>query len=180
MHILFVCTGNICRSPTAERLAAAIGAQLQIPNFEASSAGTRAVVGHPIHHDAAVVLQGLGGGDGSGFSARQLAPRIISNADLILAMTIEHRNGVLEQAPHKLHRTFTLAEAAQLASDFHPASIEDLARLRPQLASEKVRDIPDPIGRNQQFFEMVGSRIAELLPPVLALCQQAACRSAAE
>ena len=52
-----VCTGNICRSPTAERLAAAYAVQNGNPDITASSAGTRAVIGHPIHPDAAVVLE---------------------------------------------------------------------------------------------------------------------------
>jgi protein-tyrosine phosphatase len=62
LHILFVCTGNICRSPSAERLATAAGAS-------ASSAGTRAVIGHPMHPESARVLRDLGG-DPDGFVAR--------------------------------------------------------------------------------------------------------------
>ena len=56
MHVLFVCTGNICRSPTAERLAVAYAARHGIADFTSSSAGTHAVIGHPIHPDAAAVL----------------------------------------------------------------------------------------------------------------------------
>ena len=46
MRVMFVCTGNICRFPTCERLAAAYAAaQNEIIDFTASSAGTRAVIG---------------------------------------------------------------------------------------------------------------------------------------
>src|SRR3954468_20311151 len=70
LHVLFVCTGNICRSPTAERLALAYSAGSNFENFTASSAGTRAVTGHPIEPVAACVLEKLGG-DASDFAARR-------------------------------------------------------------------------------------------------------------
>jgi protein-tyrosine phosphatase len=169
LHVLFVCTGNICRSPTAERLAAAYATQLQIPNFRASSAGTRAVISHPIHNDAALVLEKLGG-DASDFAARQLTSRIASDADLVLTMTKAHRDAVLELAPRQLHRTFTLSEAARLALECHAQTVADLAALRPHLAARDLSDIPDPIGQSAEFHAMVGSQIADLLPPILELC----------
>jgi protein-tyrosine phosphatase len=168
LHVLFVCTGNICRSPTAERLAAAYAGRLQVPDFRASSAGTRALIAHPIQCEAAVVLENLGG-DTSNFTARQLTSQIASDADLVLTMTRAHRDTVLELAPRQLHRTFTLSEAARLASEFSPRSVADLAALRPQLAGQKLADIPDPIGQSAEVFATVGSQIADLLPPILEL-----------
>ena len=170
LHVLFVCTGNICRSPTAERLAAAYASRHQIPGFTASSAGTRAVIGHPIHHEAEHVLVQLGG-DGSDFAARRLSLRIASTADLVLTMTRAHRDSVLELAPHKLHRTFTLHEAARLVTDCGAQHIDALANLRSQLAVHDPLDIPDPIGQSPDVFAAVGKQIAELLPPVLELCR---------
>ncbi|WP_448407243.1 arsenate reductase/protein-tyrosine-phosphatase family protein [Mycolicibacterium sp. XJ647] len=170
MHILFICTGNICRSPIAERLAIAFAAQLEIPDFNASSAGIRAVIGHPIQPDAALVLQQLGG-DASNFAARQLTSRIASDADLVLTMTTAHRDAVLELAPRQLHRTFTLSGAARLVSEFHARKVDDLAALRPHLHGDKQLDIPDPIGQSAEFHATVGSQIAELLPSALSLCQ---------
>ena len=171
LHILFVCTGNICRSPTAERLAAAYGGQLGIRDFEASSAGVRAVIAHPIHHDAALILEQLGG-DVSDFAARQLTPGIAARADLVLTMTRAHREAVLERNPKLLRRTFTLSEASRLASAFSAQTVNDLATLRPQLAAHESWDITDPIGQGMETFAMVGSQIAELLPPVLQLCKR--------
>ncbi|WP_448437366.1 arsenate reductase/protein-tyrosine-phosphatase family protein [Mycolicibacterium elephantis] len=171
MHILFVCTGNICRSPLAERLAFAYASQLKIPDFKASSAGIRAVIGHPIHSDAALVLQQLGG-NASNFAARQLTPKVASDADLILTMTKAHRDAVLELAPRQLHRTFTLAGAARLASDFGAERITDLAALRPQLRTDEQLDIPDPIGRSADFHVTVGAQVASFLPPILKLCER--------
>lgn len=172
MHVLFVCTGNICRSPTAERLAAVYAAAHQVPDFAVSSAGTRAVIAHPIHHEAERVLAQLGG-DGSNFAARQLTPRISAAPDLVLTMTRRHRNSVLELAPNKLSRTFTLLEAARLVTDCGAQRIDDLANLRPQLGAFGTMDIPDPIGQSPEVFAAVGRQIAELLPPVLELCRPA-------
>jgi protein-tyrosine phosphatase len=171
MHVLFVCTGNICRSPTGERLAAAYAAQHGIADFTASSAGTRAVIGHAIHRDAAVVLEELGG-DTSGFAARQLKSKIASSADLIIAMTSAHRDIVLEAAPRQLSRTFTLTEAARLASMDGAETLADLAALRRHLTANEKADIPDPIGQSPEVFAAVGSQIAELLPPILELCRR--------
>lgn len=161
MHILFVCTGNICRSPTAERLAAA--------SLRASSAGTRAVIGAPMHPEAARVLRDLGG-DPAGFVARQLTPKIAADADLVLTMTTEHRDAVLEMAPRQLRRTFTLTEASLLITRFDPSDVGDLAGLRPHLGSGEALDVTDPIGQGPDVFDRVGERIAALLAPVVELC----------
>lgn len=170
LHVLFVCTGNICRSPTAERLAAAYAAAQAIPKFTATSAGTRAMIGHSIHPDAAQTLHGLGG-DPAGFAARQLSAKIASAADLILAMTRTHRDAVLELAPHRLNRTFTLAEASRLVTELDAQSLAELAMLRPRLAKNLTMDIEDPIGQSPKVFETIGVQIAGLLPPVLELCR---------
>lgn len=169
MHILFVCTGNICRSPTAERLAVAEAARLHLPDFRASSAGIRAVIAHPMHHEAARVVENLGG-DPLNFAARQITSRIASDADLVLTMTRRHRDAVLELAPLQLKNTFSLSEAARIAPDAR--DITELAGLRPRVAGNDAFDIPDPIGQGSEVFEAVGMSIADLLPPVLDLCQR--------
>ena len=171
MHILFVCTGNICRSPTWERLAAAYAAQHGIADFTASSAGTRAVIGHPVHRDAAVVLDALGG-DTSGFAARQLTAKIASGADLIIAMTGAHRDIFLETAPRQLQRTFSLTEASRLAAMDDAKTLADLAGLRPRLGANEKLDIPDPIGQSPDVFAAVGTQTADLLPPIMELCRR--------
>ncbi|MGE2715291.1 low molecular weight phosphatase family protein [Mycolicibacterium litorale] len=170
LHLLFVCTGNICRSPMAERLAAAHFAEAGLSGFVMSSAGTRAVVGHPIHDLAAEVLRDLGG-ETSLFAARQVTPKIASSADLVITMTRRHRDLVLELAPRQLKRTFTLGEASQLASRFAPQDITELATLRPRLTADQISDIPDPIGQAPEIFAKVGQQISGLLPPLIELCR---------
>ncbi len=171
LHVLFVCTGNICRSPTAERLAVAHAERLGISDFTASSAGTHAVIGHPIHPNAATVLEEFGG-DTCGFAARQLTQNIASGADLILTMTRAHRDAVLEVAPNKLRRTFTLREAAWLIEEKNARLVADLATLRAHAGDGAVADVLDPIGQDADVFATVGAQIAALVPPVLELCQR--------
>lgn len=123
-----------------------------------------------MHPDAAAVLERLGG-DSSDFAARQLKPKIAGAADLVLTMTTVHRDAVLELAPHKLNRAFTLTEAARLATAFDVRTIADLASFRPQLDAHDMPDIPDPIDQGPEVFASVGTQIAELLPPILELCR---------
>lgn len=144
-----------------------------IPDFTASSAGIHAVIGHPVHRLAADVLTRLGG-DPADFAARQLTPRIASDADLVLTMTAAHRTAVLEVAPRQLRKTFTLGEAALLASTYGPRTVADLAPLRPRLPDLQPMEVADPIGLDPDFFEAVGQQIAALLPPILTLCANAA------
>ena len=128
------------------------------------------MVAHPIHRDAQPVLEKLGG-DASNFAARRLTPKVAATADLVLTMTRAHRDSVLEVAPNKLHRTFTLVEAARLVSECGAQSIDALANLRSRLSEHNSLDIPDPIGQSPEVFAAVGAQIAELLPPVLELCR---------
>ena len=170
LRVLFVCTGNICRSPTAERLAIAFANELQVGRFHASSAGIRAVIGQAMHPDAAIVLEELGG-DSSDFTARQLTAPIAADADLILTMTRAHRDAVLERSPQKLRKTFTLAEASCLVSQYGAEKLTDLAALRPKLLRSEVADIADPIGQDFSVFAEIGATIARLLPPVVNICR---------
>jgi protein-tyrosine phosphatase len=155
----------------AERLAIAYADRVHFPELTASSAGTRAMTGHPIQPYAARVLEELGG-DASNFAARQLKSTIAAYADLILTMTTANRDDALNLAPRQLHKTFTLREAARLASECGAQNLADLAELRPRLPAQGASDIPDPIGQDEAFFAMVGAQIADLLPPVLELCRR--------
>jgi protein-tyrosine phosphatase len=128
------------------------------------------VIAHPIQHNAAVILEKLGG-DASQFAARQLTPKIAADADLVLTMTRAHRAEVLRLTPQQLHRTFTLHEAARLALECNAQNVADLAAFRPRLPADGASDIPDPIGQDEAFFARVGARIADLLPPVLEFCR---------
>jgi protein-tyrosine phosphatase len=124
-----------------------------------------------MHREAALALENLGG-DPSGFAARQLTQRIAADADLVLTMTTAHRDTLLELAPQKMQKTFTLSEASRLAEESDARTIADLAALRPRLAAHERPDIADPIGQSAEVFADVGSQIAKFLGPVLDLCRR--------
>ena len=175
--VLFVCTGNICRSPIGERvtrsyLDAVLGPDAARVRLE--SAGTRAVVGSGVHARSAAVLTSLGGSI-DGFAARQLTDDIAVAADLTLGLTRNHRHAVLKRSPRGLARTFTVLEAADLAA-LIPADAElpgatfaercrslvrAMAAARSRRSSDVRDDIPDPIGEPAGFHEEVGDAIAD-------------------
>jgi len=111
-----VCTGNVARSPAAERLLTA----LAWPDVVVSSAGTAAVVGAPIIPPMAGLLA-ADGAPTAGFQARQLTADLIKQADLVLAMTPEHRAAVVNLCPTAIKYTFTLLEFARIAGLTGPA-----------------------------------------------------------
>lgn len=151
--MLFVCTGNVCRSPVAERLLAArLGGHTDV---RVHSAGTHALVGYGIDGPSALALAEAGG-DPTGHVARWLTPQLVADADLILTATTEHRDHVLRMAPRKLRCTFTLREFARLGSDVPGATnhddydrvIREVATQRGQVdpAAPGQDDIGDPFG----------------------------------
>src|SRR5215217_202434 len=89
--ILAVCTGNVCRSPAVERLLATkLG-----PTVTVRSAGTHALVGHPISDPMAALLLDSGI-EPAPFEARRLSEHMLTEADLVLTMTRDQRGLVVE------------------------------------------------------------------------------------
>jgi protein-tyrosine-phosphatase len=95
MHVMFVCTGNTCRSPMAEALLKQALVNRGADQITVSSAGTGAWDGAPISEGAYLV--GLEHGlDLSGHRARMLTRELVRSADLILTMSSQHRARVSE------------------------------------------------------------------------------------
>lgn len=89
MHILFVCTGNTCRSPLAEAVLRRMAAERGLTDLEVSSAGTGSLEGAPA--SSGTYLVGIErAADTSAHRARRLTPRMVAEADLILAMSRGH------------------------------------------------------------------------------------------
>ncbi|MEQ7129265.1 hypothetical protein ABN034_32695 [Actinopolymorpha sp. B11F2] len=113
--IMFVCTGNMCRSPIAERLAvSALERHLgdAAGTFRVFGAGTGTYAGREMTPEAAAVVSAYGG-DPDGFRSTELTADLVGAADLILTATRAHRSAVVTLDPGALRRTFTLTEFAR-------------------------------------------------------------------
>ena len=89
MKILFVCTGNTCRSALAEGIARREAIDRGLIDFEVSSAGTSAWNGAPAS-DGGLLVALERGVDLSGHRARQLTREIVEDQDVILVMGPHH------------------------------------------------------------------------------------------
>lgn len=175
--VLVVCTGNIARSPMAQRLLQHRLADC--PDIAVSSAGTWGHEGSPMERHAAAALAELGVAE-DGFLARELTPDLVVGADLVLTATREHRVAVLGHAGDALARTFTLREFARLVSlvsrDGHQRSPAELVRAAAQ-ARGQVRvppredDVADPYGAPLRTYRRCRDDIATAVDVIAAaLC----------
>lgn len=155
-RILFVCTGNICRSPFAEAmLRQTLGFHSE---FVIGSSGTKAKPGAPISNETRhlFIEHGL---PYESFESRLLTPEILESQDLVICMAREHRKQVLRMAPNLLNQSFTLFELSRILSDFPQTkevkSADDwksVIALAAHQRSDYRRfaphdDVVDPIGR---------------------------------
>ncbi|SOC53849.1 low molecular weight phosphatase family protein [Ornithinimicrobium cerasi] len=181
--ILVVCTGNICRSPLVERvLQGGLDERYGTGALLVRSAGTGALVDHPMDERAAAVLAGFGG-RADRFVARRLAEPMIAEADLVLTATREHRAQVVRMHPRALKRTFTVRELADIVSrlpdDELPVSSAPADRVR-ELVQVAVRhrglhlpaepqdhDVVDPFRRDDAVYDLMRDQLATALPALL-------------
>lgn len=139
MRLLFVCTGNICRSPTAEavfrkRLADRGGADLLGP-VAADSAGTQALLaGQPPEPRARRIAEARGY-TLSGMRARIIGHDDLDRADLVMALDRTH-----------------LAALRRLAAPEQLSKLRLLLDYAPRLGR---RDVPDPYGGSDAAFAAV-------------------------
>ncbi len=89
MKILFVCSGNTCRSPLAEAIARRMFSVAGRSDVDVSSAGTQAWDGSSAS-DGAILVGIERGLDLSEHRSRMITPEIVTESDLILAMSPQH------------------------------------------------------------------------------------------
>lgn len=161
--VLFVCIGNVCRSPYAELLLrqrlADLGAGAR---FDLGSAGLMAEIGQPMHRRMGERLVAAGGSP-EGFVARQFAASVVPATGLVLALTKDIRSRVLNEVPAALRRTFTVLEFAALAGGAQPGLplrelVLDCGDRRSTAAMEEF-DIEDPV----HAADEVVARVSETL-----------------
>jgi protein-tyrosine phosphatase len=170
-RVLFVCTGNICRSPYAEiltrhLLVGRLGGRAAAA-FHVASAGVQAVVGSAMHPMTRAELSAWGLTQAAAteqFTARQLRSEMAAEAHLVLGANTRHRSAVIEREPSALATSFSLREFARLAAEVDQAELPAEPVARAHELVEQVRKrrgisppslpesdrIPDPMGGSQQ------------------------------
>jgi len=123
--VLFVCTGNTCRSPMAEGLAKQLLAemkgvsveQLEQAGIRVRSAGVMTGGGSPPSGQAVEVMRQIGV-DISGHASTALSEDLIQDADAIYTMTDSHRQAVLVHSPTAAEKTKRLDPADDIIDPF--------------------------------------------------------------
>lgn len=146
--VLFVCTGNSCRSVMAEYLLKAklIGRD----DVEVLSAGTNVYFKSPASHETLLVLREHGINGGMHMS-RQLGRVMLRKADLIFAMTRGHRTQILDLVPSVEKRVYLLKEFCD------------------SRYFEALPDVPDPIGQGHAEYQECLLTIKDAIDKIVGL-----------
>ena len=113
--ILFVCSGNICRSPFAEGLLKKLLKEGGLSGISVSSAGMLALTGTAASYNA-IRVASEEGIDISWHKAREITDEMLIDADLILVMENKHRQDILRRFPEVGERALLLRNFAQFGS----------------------------------------------------------------
>lgn len=142
-QVLFVCTGNICRSPMAERL---FRARMSADSgWTAVSAGTSAVAGWPASEEAVIALKEKGI-ELIDHASQPVTRELLSGSDLIFTMTDRHKQDILRFDP-------AVADKVHLVTSF--------------ATDGKIAEVPDPIGLSVDVYrhtrDVLESAIADII-----------------
>ena len=159
LSILFICSGNTCRSPMAEAIAKSwLSKTFNTNQIKVSSAGTHAKLNSPVSPEAVIALakhniphEG---------KSQRLTAELIKEHDIIFVMTAEHLSHTQEM--------ITKSKMVRSKTDKTPM----VMTLQPEL------DIPDPLGKGQQPYDELADEFVELIPerlkPFMALLTESA------
>ena len=146
-RVVFVCWGNICRSPMAERVAVGRADEAGLGDVTFTSAGVSAEeLGNPMDPRAVATLQEAGY-DADGHAAHQIDAAEIDSADLVVAMEQLHIDRLLAMGPGR-------TDHLRLLTDFDPDA-------------EPGSGVPDPWYGDDSGFEDTLSSIEAAMPGIL-------------
>src|SRR5262245_33503842 len=148
--VLFVCTGNVCRSPMAEGIFRQ--AIQERTDYRVLSAGLGAMEGQPPSTYAVQALKELHI-DISGQRSRMLTPELVHQADYIFGMTHSHIDTVMMLFPFAAEKTFLLREFDETLDQFE-------------------KDISDPIGGSYEVYLNARDQIEQGIASILRYLEQ--------
>ncbi len=149
-YVLFVCTGNICRSPMALGLFRRLLGNRK--DIEADAAGVHAVRGQPPSVHAVEVCRKRGI-DISAFRSQPLTATLVDRATHIFGMTGSHLETIHLLFPQSVEKTFLLREFEEPGATLW-------------------RDLPDPIGMGREVYQECAICIENALPSVLDFVEE--------
>jgi protein-tyrosine phosphatase len=181
--VIFVCTGNICRSPMAEQMLIQKAEKNKLP-IKVISAGVMAMTGDPMTPQSADAMTKRG------FTAtkhisQDLTPKLLEEADLVLTATLDHRSEIARMLPKASKYSFTIDEFARLTSflssdpefqeefkkksketreQYLSRAIKEAVLLRGMVPTGKdPKDVVDPYGESVEVYEQVAEHIDVML-----------------
>lgn len=188
-RILFVCTGNICRSAQGEQLLRA-----RIPEplqgvFDIRSAGTGALVGAPMPSEAAQLSRQYGG-EPDAHRGQDITADLVRDSDLVLAMAASHRSSAVSLLPKASRYSFMFTEFGALLDDLsrnmpeplldealpqHPlttrlrALVRMTAGRRGFLPADEAepKDVVDPYRRSHQVYDESAAQVSAGIDRIL-------------
>ena len=119
MNIMYVCTGNICRSAMAEALLKKKVEDLGLKNINVYSCGVYAENGDTPTWEAKSVMFDEYGIDMSKHRATNMYNSKIEEMDLILCATISHKQAVVDVFPELKEKVFTMKEYVNYNREYH-------------------------------------------------------------
>jgi protein-tyrosine-phosphatase len=150
-HVLFVCTGNTCRSPMAEGLfRKALDGR---SDYHVSSAGVAATKGAPTNPETVALLK-KHGVTLENFGSRQVSDAMLVAATHVFAMTHSHLQTLEARFPKHSDKFYLICEFSET------------------LRTRTDGDVPDPIGLGRRAYEEVGDTFIEAIPTLIAYIDQ--------
>ncbi|HVL82319.1 MAG TPA: hypothetical protein VM840_12095 [Actinomycetota bacterium] len=171
MNVLFVCTGNVCRSPMAEGFLRKEALERGL-DIDVRSTGTHAWPMRAATWDGREVMSELGVPIDE-HRTRLYERPLIEWADLIVGLAVEHVRDVVRDHPDAAPRTFGLKELLALLRQVPPQPTpKDLVRAADAAREEAPplddADVLDPFGERREAYRRVAGEIRTLIEELAA------------
>lgn len=147
MNILFVCTGNACRSVIAERLLIKMSQEKGMVSLSVRSCGTAASSLYRVPKQVVQFIDNEGAGL-AGHKSTQVTRELVSWADLILVMENFQREYITLCFPEARKKVFLFKEYVNAEGD---------------------KEIQDPMGRSDDMYEDTANAIKEYIEKLIPL-----------